>query len=201
MAKKKAKSHAGIDKVTGQGPFPALFPTGNAKVGDKVIFMSPDFRVKEEGKTWGKKYGHVHQVGFRNDYGYPLKIEIKLERERRHRFVYPTGLFWGRAGYICLVRPPVEEPPAIVQEWLNKNPMVIAYRDGGNNNENRYEFACTKCWSRLSTRQATVEISDFQFHRNEFCEGKPAIDDYEEDIQCDCVDRYEEPEGGWTRFI
>ena len=157
-------------------------PQWNARVGDKVWLV-----VK--GK-WEKNWT-VTQIGFPNEHGYCMNIEIS---NGKRSFIRPPHNF----PIDIIIIPPDKELPKLVAEYAKKWRLGVC-RYVGNCEGPNYRFFCRTCLEEVYVRIVSDETCDFgvQVHKGKprFYQGKPEVEDDHTEVVCECRKKeYERPE-------
>lgn len=188
---------------------PDKFPAGNGKVGDTVLAVT--WRTKHaeifDWKTWQcdhmkLRVAKIIGVGFLNEHGYPLDIEIQFVNNHRkqivsavHNYLLPGRDGPTKAKPVYLILCPREEQPTDLQLWALSNKVVVVRNPAVD--PPQLGLRCNKCLGEIIKQTSYVEAQNLCWWGSGFTLNKPEIvDGNGARLVCDTCDAtFEMPEG------
>ena len=172
---------------------PDLFPAGNAVVGDRVYF----WRIGQLDQE--PRLGRVVEVGLRNEHRCFLNIRVRPEQGRPF-ICSPIGHrgLGNRDDYPILEPAPARLRRENVQVWRwfytprgKPRYQVRVARCAANTCAPHYRLICTACWGEIWRKITSIESAELLIGQSggktAFYEGKPAIEDSDSRLVCDCA--------------
>jgi len=186
---------------------PDKFPPENGKVGDTVLFVLRDKTpaIIHDRKNWTGtnitiETAKIVGVGFVNEHGYPLNVEVQFEGDASTAIVcalhagfhYVDEAAEQTEGVLILC--PQEEQPDELQEWAEKNNVVVARHPAAQ--PAKLSLRCGSCLGEISRKIVYEEIQSLSWWRDDFSLDKPELSDSEgSGLFCEtCEEEFEMPE-------
>lgn len=162
-------------------PNASSYPRGNAQVGDPAWYRPNPYL------QWQKKC-EVIAVGIPNEFGHALNILLRTETSGDVEVppFPPFRLKFSEPKPQVLLF--AAEYPAALSQVLHRYHNLVAVRDGGNQDRERFKLLCLACDEWVYIGQTCIESCELRYYVDlaAFQSSDPEVDESGSELVCGC---------------